>query len=154
MVHVLNAPTLYTYTGGSAPTLDELRARYTRQTIGHSPDGTQEWHNWILRKKPDNQAIGFVQATIMNNGHQAEVAWVIGEPWQGHGYASEAAQTLINHLRTTGVTTIQAHIHPSHTASATVARNAGLLPTDTFEDGEQLWQHPLDNTPQPPTRPH
>ncbi|GAA2216413.1 GNAT family N-acetyltransferase [Nonomuraea monospora] len=146
MVHVLSAASLYTFTGGSPPTLNELRARYTRQSAGHSPDGTQTWHNWILRTKPNTQAIGYVQATVMDNGHRAEVAWVIGAPWQGHGYATEAARTLITWLQTTGVTTIQAHIHPAHTASATVARRAGLLPTDQFDDGEQLWQHPTPTT--------
>ncbi|MEV0994378.1 GNAT family N-acetyltransferase [Nonomuraea sp. NPDC050202] len=154
MVHVLSAKTLYTFTGGSPPTLDELRARYARQAIGRSPDGSQEWRNWILRTGPDAQAIGYVQATIMDNGRRAEVAWVIGAPWQGQGYASEAATALIAWLRTTGVTTVQAHIHPAHTASATVARNAGLLPTVQFDDGEQLWQHSFGQTPRPPTRPH
>ncbi|NJP97144.1 GNAT family N-acetyltransferase [Nonomuraea sp. FMUSA5-5] len=140
MVHVLSAKSLYTFIGGAPPTLDELRDRYTRQVVGRSPDGSQEWRNWILRKKPDSEAIGFVQATITDDGRRAEVAWVIGKQWQGQGYASEAAKTLIAWLRTTGATTIEAHIHPAHTASARVARNAGLEPTIQFDDGEQLWQ--------------
>ncbi|MER7422240.1 GNAT family N-acetyltransferase [Nonomuraea rubra] len=152
MVHVLSAETLYTFTGGTPPTLDELRARYIRQAAGRSPDGTQEWRNWILRRKPAAKAIGYVQATIMDEGRRAEVAWVIGTPWQGQGYASEAAKALLIWLRATGVTTVQAHIHPAHTASATVARNAGLLPTAQFNDGEQLWQRSFT---QPPERsPH
>ncbi|MFD0471479.1 GNAT family N-acetyltransferase [Nonomuraea thailandensis] len=154
MVHVLSAKSLYTFTGGSPPTLDELRARYTRQSIGRSPDGTQEWRNWILRTKQDAHAIGYVQATIMDEGRRAEVAWVIGTSWQGQGYASEAARALITWLHTTGVTTVQAHIHPAHTASAAVARHAGLLPTDHFDDDEQLWQHSFDHPPHSPAHPH
>jgi hypothetical protein len=32
--------------------------------------------------------------------------------------------------------------HPAHHASAAVAARAGLTPTGTYHDGEQLWQRP------------
>ncbi|MCF6474236.1 GNAT family N-acetyltransferase [Nonomuraea sp. MG754425] len=150
MVHVLSAHTLYTFTGGSPPTLTQLRDRYTRQAVGRSPDGSQDWHNWILREQPDGTAIGFVQATVMDEGRRAEVAWVIGAEWQGHGYASEAATTMIAWLRASGVVTVQAHIHHDHTASAAVARKAGLRLTGRIDDGEQLWLSDSDE-PHPPT---
>jgi hypothetical protein len=38
MVPVLSGAALYAFTGGSPPGLGELRARYTRQAAGHSPD--------------------------------------------------------------------------------------------------------------------
>ena len=140
MVGVLSAAALYTFTGGGPPGLDELRARYTRQVAGRSPDGSQEWRNWIIRREPGGQAVGYVQATVMDDGRRAEIAWVVGVDWQGQGYAAEAAQALVAWLDSRGVTTIQAHIHPGHAASAAVARRAGLAPTAHFDDGEQLWQ--------------
>jgi hypothetical protein len=39
MVGVLSGEELYRFTGGRPPALDELRATYARQVIGHSPDG-------------------------------------------------------------------------------------------------------------------
>ncbi|MGW4470028.1 hypothetical protein ACWENQ_10165 [Nonomuraea sp. NPDC004354] len=42
MVDVLSGDDLYAFVGGSAPTLDGLRALYTRQVVGHSPDGQAE----------------------------------------------------------------------------------------------------------------
>jgi RimJ/RimL family protein N-acetyltransferase len=60
--------------------------------------------------------------------------------WQGHGYAAEAAGALVAWLDSRGVTTVRAHIHPGHAASAAVARRAGLAPTGHVDDGEQLWQ--------------
>ena len=140
MVGVLSAAALYTFTGGGPPGLDELRARYARQAAGRSPDGSQEWRNWIIRREPGGQAAGYVQATVMDNGRRAEIAWVVGVDWQGQGYAAEAAQALVAWLDSRGVTTIQAHIRPGHAASAAVARRAGLAPTAHFDDGEQLWQ--------------
>ena len=139
MAEVLNADALYAFTGGSPPTAGELRARYARQSAGRSPDGSEEWRNWILRREPGGEAIGYVQATIGEQGTRAEIAWVIGVNWQGQGYAAEAAQALVAWLGSRGVKAIQAHIHPDHAASAAVARRAGLAPTGRFEDGEQLW---------------
>jgi RimJ/RimL family protein N-acetyltransferase len=139
MVLVLGSAELYRFTGGAPPTLAELRARYARQVAGHSPDGSQEWRNWIIRCQPDGQAAGYIQATIDDGGSRAEIAWVVGLAWQGRGLASAAARALIGWLDAHGVTRIQAHIHPEHEASAAVARAAGLGPTSVLEDGELLW---------------
>src|SRR5690242_8917658 len=139
MVHVLSGETLYAYTGGAPPGLDELRARYARQAAGRSPDGREEWRNWILRRKPGGEAVGYVQATITSEGWRAEIAWVVGLRWQGQGYATEAARALVGWLDSRGIAVIQAHIHPEHAASAVVARRAGLRPSGVVTGGEQLW---------------
>jgi RimJ/RimL family protein N-acetyltransferase len=139
MVGVLSGAALYTYTGGTPPGLDGLRARYAAQAAGRSPDGREEWCNWILRREPGGEAVGYVQATISGEGRRAEIAWVVGLPWQGQGYATEAALALVGWLDSRGVAVIQAHIHPEHTASAAVAHRAGLRPSGVIEDGEQLW---------------
>src|SRR5690348_17986982 len=140
MVDVLSGEALYAYTGGAPPGLNELRARYASQAAGWSPDGREEWRNWILRHEPGGEAVGYVQATITGGGRRAEIAWVVGLRWQGRGYAAEAARALVGWLDACGVATVQAHIHPEHAASAAVARRAGLAPTGHFDDGEQLWQ--------------
>ena len=139
MVGVLSGAALYAFTGGAPPGLDELRARYAWQVAGRSPDGREEWRNWVLRLGPGGQAVGYVQATITGEEQCAEIAWVIGLEWQGRGYATEAARELVAWLDSRGVRVIQAHIQPGHAASAAVARRAGLAPTGLMEDGEQLW---------------
>jgi RimJ/RimL family protein N-acetyltransferase len=139
MVGVLSGDALYAYTGGAPPGLDELRARYASQAAGRSPDGREEWRNWILRRQPGGQAVGYVQATITGEGRRAEIAWVVGLRWQGQGYAAEAARALVGWLDSRGVQIIQAHIHPGHAASAAVASRAGLRPSGVVEDCEQLW---------------
>jgi RimJ/RimL family protein N-acetyltransferase len=139
MVGVLSGTALYTFTGGSPPGLDELRARYARLATGGSPDGREEWRNWILRREPGRAAVGYVQATIVDEGTRAEIAWVVGLNWQRQGFAAEAVRALVAWLDARGVTVIQAHIHPDHAASAGVARRAGLVPTGQSDDGEQLW---------------
>ena len=143
MAGVLDAPSLYAFTGGEAPSVDELRVRYAAQVAG-PPDADEAWRNWIVREASsgdagaEGAAVGYVQATV--TGDTADVAWVIGEPWQGRGYASEAAQAMVGWLGSHGIRTVTAHIHPDHDASAAVADRVGLQPTLTVEDGERLWR--------------
>ncbi|NED11891.1 GNAT family N-acetyltransferase [Streptomyces sp. SID9124] len=134
MAAVLADPALHTFTGGAPETSEGLRARYARQTAG-SPDPDELWWNWVLRA--GDGLVGYVQATV--RGDRAEIAWVVGVPWQGRGYAREAAGGLVAHLREVGVTTVVAHVHPEHAASAAVAAGAGLTRTGEWEDGEERW---------------
>jgi RimJ/RimL family protein N-acetyltransferase len=139
LVRVLADPALYTFTGGEPPSLAGLRDRFARLAVGGSSDGTEIWHNWVVRRIGDGAAVGTVQATIADGAPTAEIAWVVGVPWQGLGYASEAAEALVSWLREMGITTITAHIHSDHVASAVVASRAGLRPTNEMEDGERVW---------------
>ena len=70
----------------------------------------------------------------------ADVAWLVGVPWQRNGYATEAALAMCAWLSGQGVRRFTAHIHPSHAVSAKVATALGLVPTGTLDpDGEMVW---------------
>ena len=140
MVPVLSSAELYTFTGGRPPGLAELTERYRAQVTGRSPDGREEWRNWILRRAADGQPVGYAQATISAQGKHAEIAWVVGLHYQGQGFAAAAARAVVGWLERRGVRTIEAHIHPRHAASAAVAARAGLAPTGRLADGEQVWR--------------
>ncbi|MDJ0314941.1 GNAT family N-acetyltransferase [Arthrobacter sp. H35-D1] len=142
MVKVLADTSLYEYTGGEAPSLEELQRRYARQAAGHSDDGLQAWFNWIVVPRDADAPIGFVQATLEPSGPDlaATIAWVISPNQQGQGMASEAAQAMIIWLRSRGVHSFVAHVHPEHFASMGVARKQGLHPTGVIEDGEVRWE--------------
>ncbi|WP_327331814.1 GNAT family N-acetyltransferase [Streptomyces anulatus] len=147
MAAVLADPALYVFTGGGPPDPAALRSRYERQSAG-SPDPGELWWNWVLRVRADGVLAGYVQATV--RGPRAEIAWVIGTPWQGRGYASEAAKAVAAHLTEAGgVRELVAHVHPDHAASEAVAAAAGLRPTGEWEDGERRW---AGNPPVPGAR--
>ena len=140
MAAVLADPDLYTFTGGSPPARQELRARYERWNAG-SPDPGVSRCNWVIKLRSPRCLTGTVQATISSGDESlAEVAWVVGTAWQGQGIATEAAQALIAWLGHQSVHTTIAHIHPRHQASAAVAAAAGLTPTGQLEDGEMRWR--------------
>jgi RimJ/RimL family protein N-acetyltransferase len=79
---------------------------------------------------------------VRADGPVAEIAWVVGTPWQGQGIATEAAQALVAWLARQSVGAVVAHIHPRHQASAAVATAAGLVPTGQWHDGEIQWRLP------------
>jgi RimJ/RimL family protein N-acetyltransferase len=138
MAEVLSDPALHDFIGGAPDTPRALRARYERLVAG-SPDPAVIWCNWVLRERTRGCLVGTVQATV--SGEVAEVAWVVGTPWQGRGYAVEAARSLVRHVVSAfPVRTVVAHVHPDHHASASVAAAAGLSATDILQDGEVRWE--------------
>ena len=138
MVVVLGDGALYEFTGGEPPHIDQLNARYRAQLAGPGRPA-EAWHNWIVRLAESHAALGYVQATV--TGDDAEVAWVIGAPAQGQGFAREAAMAMCAWLEHNGIRRITAHIHPKHAASAAVAEACGLRATATVDDdGEVTWE--------------
>jgi RimJ/RimL family protein N-acetyltransferase len=144
MAVVLSDPALHTFIGGTPDTPQALRSRYQRMTTG-SPDPAVSWLNWVIRLRDESCLTGTVQATVSPSGHGpiAEIAWVVGTPWQGRGIASEAARGLVDWLSRQSVRTVIAHIHPEHRASAAVATAAGLTPTDEWHEGEIRWHRSI-----------
>ncbi|MFG2502950.1 GNAT family N-acetyltransferase [Streptomyces sp. NPDC048441] len=158
MADVLADPDLHEFIGGSPDDRQALRARYRRITAG-SPDPAVSWCNWVLRLREESgqeesgreegRLAGTVQATVgpADDGSGllvAEIAWVVGTPWQGRGIAVEAARGLVGWLTAQpAVRGVIAHVHPDHRASAAVATAAGLAPTDEWQDGEVKWQRVL-----------
>jgi len=130
MAVVLADPALHTYIGGAPDTVETLRTRYQRMTAG-SPDPAVSWLNWVIRLRADSGLAGTIQATV--TGRSAEIAWVVGMPWQGRGIATEAARGLVGWLTR----------QPDHHASARVAASAGLSATEEWQDGEVRWRREL-----------
>ncbi|MFI5836709.1 GNAT family N-acetyltransferase [Micromonospora sp. NPDC051300] len=169
MAVVLADPALHTFIGGEPAATAALRARYERLVAG-SPDPAETWCNWVVRLRDDGRLTGFVQATVTaaegparhaetagaravghrhlheatpaDAGPVAEIAWVVGTPWQGRGIATEAARGMTGWLGRRGVRTLVAHIDPDHRASAAVATACGLAATDVWHDGEVRWTGP------------
>ena len=137
MAGVLGDPRLHSFIGGTPDTPEGLRARYRRLVAGPGVAGVS-WCNWVVRLDSADCLTGTVQATVV--GERAEIAWVVGTPWQGQGIASEAARGLVAWLGAQGVTAVVAHIRPDHRASAAVAAAAGLTSTDEWDDGERRWR--------------
>jgi RimJ/RimL family protein N-acetyltransferase len=133
-------PALHAFTGGAPLAPEAMRARCARLAAG-SPDPGVVWANRVVRLRGAGHLVGTVQATIFPARGEAEVAWVIGTPWQGRGFATEAARALCAWLAELPVGRIAAYVHPDHHASAAVAAACGLAPVPgALRDGEVRWE--------------
>jgi RimJ/RimL family protein N-acetyltransferase len=145
MAVVLDDPALHEFIGGAPETADQLRSRFARWTAGSGrPD--QVWLNWVIRSRESGVLTGTVQATVhpLEPRAYAEVAWVVGTPWQRRGIATEAALALAEWLRANGIERLVAHIQTDHVGSTRVATAIGLQPTDRVVDGETEWASSVD----------
>lgn len=138
---VLKDPALGRFTGETSPTdVEAVRAGFAGWETRRSPDGAELWLNWVVRRRDDAQAIGFVQATVGDGA--AAIAWIIGTDFQRQGFATEAGHALIAWLRDVlGVPLIVGSIHPDNIASQIAAHRIGLRPTDRLHEGEVVWEY-------------
>ncbi|MGZ4592086.1 MAG: GNAT family N-acetyltransferase [Actinomycetes bacterium] len=145
MVDVLGDQHLFEFIGGRPATRTELRSRYGR-LAGGSGEPDLIWLNWIVRRRADEEPVGTVQATVtrQGDGWSAQIAWVIGVPWQAQGFATEAARALVHWLLGQGADVVTASIRPGHHASAKVATRAGLTATAEEVEGERVWRTVAD----------
>jgi [ribosomal protein S5]-alanine N-acetyltransferase len=92
---ILSEQKLYEFLDEEAPqSVEALKQKLARSESRKSPDGTEHWLNWVVRDA-SRQMIGYVQTTIFANG-EANVAYVIGSAYWGHGLAYQAVDQMIS----------------------------------------------------------
>ena len=97
MFEVLSEPELYRYLDYPAPpSLEHLRSVYARVEGCKSPDGSQLWLNWVVRR-PGEAPMGYVQATVASR-QAAWIGFVFSSRHWGRGYATQAARAVLEHL--------------------------------------------------------
>ena len=68
MFVVLCDPAIYQFEGVPPPSVERLAAGYRRRESRISPDGQEQWLNWVVRRLPGGEATGYVQATVLAGG--------------------------------------------------------------------------------------
>jgi RimJ/RimL family protein N-acetyltransferase len=95
MFALLRDPLIYTYLDFGPPaSLEHLSRVYAQLETRQSPDGAEEWLNWIVVL--GGEPIGLVQATISAAG--CEVAYILHGAHWGRGYAHEAMTAMLAQL--------------------------------------------------------
>ena len=125
MLAVLADPRMYTYLPGDPPSDERsLGERYARLEMRFSPDGTQRWLNWVVLTGAG--AVGRVEASVDLATQRAGVAYLFHPDAWGQGYASEALEAMLGHLRLLGVRQAQATIDTRNAASLKLVRRLGF----------------------------
>lgn len=126
MYAVLIDPAIYEFENAPPASLDALRERYRKLQGGRSPDGRQLWLNWVARLRADGDAIGYVQATVLQD-RTALIAYEFGSAWWGRGLAHEATAAVVEELRTRyGVRTVGAVFKKLNRRSRALLARLGL----------------------------
>ena len=95
MFDVLSDPEIYTYLDyGPPPSVEHVRALYAQWEKRRSPDGTEQWLNWVVFVQAE--PVGFVQATLQTDA--AWIAYVLASRHWGRGHAHSATRAVIDHL--------------------------------------------------------
>jgi RimJ/RimL family protein N-acetyltransferase len=89
-------PAIYEYENEPPTSPQWLRERYTRLESRRSPDGRQQWLNWVIRL-PTSELAGYVQATVEADG-RAAIAYELSSAHWGRGLAARAVQAMITEL--------------------------------------------------------
>jgi RimJ/RimL family protein N-acetyltransferase len=96
MFVVLSDPAIYEHENEPPPSLEWLRARFTKLESRRSPDGKQQWLNWVIRL-PTAALIGYVQATVHADG-RAAIAYELSSAYWGRGLGRQAVQAMVDEL--------------------------------------------------------
>lgn len=96
MFEVLSDPELYRYLDHPPPpSVEHLRDIYAGVETRMSPDGSQVWLNWVVRR-PGQPLLGYVQATVLPD-HTAWVGYVFSARHWGRGHATQAVRAMLEH---------------------------------------------------------
>ncbi len=144
MFPLLQDPSIYTHLDhGPPPTLAHLEGVYTRLEARRSPDGREQWLNWILFPRESaeqgkehataaHQAaepaapLGVVQATVLAGG-RAWVAYELPAAHRGRGHAREAVQAMMAELAASfGVQQFMATVEADNERSIHLLRKLGF----------------------------
>ena len=124
---MLSDPAIYEHENEPPRSLDWLRERFERLESRHSPDGTQQWLNWVIRLDSGELA-GYVQATVHADG-RAGIAYVLASRHWGHGIASRAVAMMMGLLkREHGVRQFHAVLKASNARSLRLLQRMGFSP--------------------------
>jgi ribosomal-protein-alanine N-acetyltransferase len=123
---ILDDPELYAFTDAKGPaSLAALTDRLRRLESRTSPDGREQWLNWVVRGG-EGAVVGYVQATVRSGG-EAEIAYVFGRAHWGRGFATRACDAMLEALAVDyAVTRATATLDPQNTASLALLRRLGF----------------------------
>ncbi len=155
MYPLLAEPALYTFVDQPPPASEAaLRERFRRLEARRSPDGRQQWLNWVIRLHggpADGPLAGFVQATVYGDG-SAAIAYVLGSAFTGRGIARQATARMLDLLAAEhGVQLAFATVDQRNTRSLHLLQALGFTEASTVglgghpapQPGDVLLMRPL-----------
>jgi RimJ/RimL family protein N-acetyltransferase len=125
---VLADPRLYRFIPRDPPpSLASLEDRFQRLETRASPRGDEDWLNWVVRAKQDEQCIGRVEVTLRHADRSAYLAYELGTASWGQGLATEACRRVLATLWSDyGVSMVVAEVDTRNAASIRLLERLGF----------------------------
>lgn len=136
---LLSDPAVHEFVDGPMPqSCAGLFKRFEKLESRQSPDGTEQWLNWVIRLG-EGQAAGFVQATV-HQDHTADIAYSLGRKYWGKGLAFAAiSQMLFVLAEECSVTKLRASVDPRNIRSICLLNRLGLQVDHTDDSGDLIY---------------
>ena len=132
MFVVLSDPAIYEYENKPPPSLEWLRIRFAKLETRLSPDGRQQWLNWVIRLQT-SELVGYVQATVRPPAHAA-IAYELSSAYWGRGLAFEAVNaTIVELVEHYGVCSLSAVLKLGNFRSMRLLERLGFCPASAEE---------------------
>ena len=139
MFALLSDPKIYRYEGQPPASVESLRERFQRLESRRSPEGREQWLNWVIRL-PGGEAAGYVQATVREDG-RAAIAYVLGSKYWDRGIGREAVAAMLERLHEQhGVREFTAVLKRANARSRLLLEHLGFSPAASAAADEDLMQ--------------
>jgi ribosomal-protein-alanine N-acetyltransferase len=126
MFVVLSDPAIYEHESEPPQSLAGLRERFAALESRRSPNGREQWLNWVVRRLPQGALIGYVQATLHPDGH-ASIAYEFASAHWGRGLCSAAVGAMLQELAARhGVRRYAAVLKQANTRSLRLLQRLGF----------------------------
>lgn len=127
MFVVLSDPAIYEHENEPPRSVSWLRERFAKLESRRSPDGREQWLNWVIRL-PRRELIGYVQATVHADG-RAAIAYELASAYWGRGLARRAVEAAIGELvERHGVSELTAVLKRGNLRSLRLLERLGFTP--------------------------
>ena len=96
MFDVLSDPAIYEFENSPPESLGWLERRFAGLESRLSPNGEEQWLNWVIRL-PTGVLAGYVQASVAKD-HTAHVAYELGSKFWRKGIGTAAVSAMLEEL--------------------------------------------------------
>ena len=135
MFAVLSDPAIYEFENSPPASEAWLTERFARLESRVSPDGVEQWLNWVVRL-PTGALAGYVQATIAADS-TAHIAYELASRFWRQGIGSAAVSAMLAELAATyDVRTFEATVKARNHRSLALLRAVGFEPVGSTVSDE------------------
>ncbi|MBA2753015.1 MAG: GNAT family N-acetyltransferase [Chloroflexia bacterium] len=136
---------LYRFIPGNPPAnLAALEARYGLLSGRRSPDDTQGWLNWVMRRRDSGEPVGTLEATVYPD-RSSSIAYVVFVRHQRRGLATEGVARMVEHLVVDhGITLLVAEVDTRNAASVGLLDRLRFSRVATVRDADHFKGTPSD----------